>query len=243
MEEMELQSVRSYFRSLQKVSQVKVLFIVQYIMLSSSSPGWTQTSHRLISAEDGWLGGKTPFFFDGKCKAFGHEPKKTHDNDYQGHIHVYLHPSSSWEQQQNTRREAEEAETHTLYHPELHYGSPVWVQCRECNHRAPVWRVLKVFQENQEDTWQGPHVQTAVTTTSRGSSCLMSHNNGVMWGMSLFYSRMIASGDLQLERFEIGSWKFQQGNSDLQCSINCINKSPTQFCLLGGLLLWKEGLS
>lgn len=133
--------------------------------------------------------------------------------------------------------------TYPPYHPEIHYGSPVWVQCRECNHRAPVWRVLKVLQENQEDTWQGPHVQTAVTTTSRGSSCLMSHNNGVMWGISLFYSRMIASGDLQLERFEIGSWKFQQGNSDLQCSINCINKSPTQFCLLGGLLLWKEGLS
>lgn len=31
MEEMELQSVRSYFRSLQKVSQVKVLFTVSYI--------------------------------------------------------------------------------------------------------------------------------------------------------------------------------------------------------------------
>lgn len=97
MEEMELQSVRSYFRSLQKVSQVKVLFIVQYIMLSSSSPGWTQTSHRLISAEDGWLGGKTPFFFDGKCKAFGHEPKKTHDYDSQGHMYIYTQaaPESS----------------------------------------------------------------------------------------------------------------------------------------------------
>lgn len=31
MEEMELQRVRSYFRSLQKVSQVKVLFTVSYI--------------------------------------------------------------------------------------------------------------------------------------------------------------------------------------------------------------------
>lgn len=211
-------------------------------MLSSSSPGWTQTSHRLISAEDGWLGGKTPFFFDGKCKAFGHEPKKTHDYDSQGHMYIYTQAAP--ESSSRTPGGRLKKQKHIPpYHPELHYGSPVWVQCRECNHRAPVWRVLKVFQENQEDTWQGPHVQTAVTTTSRGSSCLMSHNNGVMWGMSLFYSRMIASGDLQLERFEIGSWKFQQGNSDFQCSINCINKSPTQFCLLGGLLLWKEGLS
>lgn len=39
-----------------------------------------------------------------------------------------------------------------LYHPELHYGLPVWVQCRECNHSGPVCRVLKVLQENQEDT-------------------------------------------------------------------------------------------
>lgn len=125
MEEMELQSVRSYFRSLQKVSQVKVLFIVQYIMLSSSSPGWTQTSpDSSVQKMDDWVG-KHLFSLMGSAKPLDMSPKRRTTTTTKV-IYMYIYTQAAPESSSRTPGGRLKKQKHIPpYHPEIHYGSPV----------------------------------------------------------------------------------------------------------------------